>query len=63
MTSERQARKNVAMVIESVAKILGNTPAVCRKAYVHPEIIHSYFEGKTIEAIHQRIPKASKNPE
>jgi DNA topoisomerase-1 len=55
VTSERQARKNVSMVIASVAKILGNTPAVCRKCYVHPEIIHSYFEGKTIESLSQRI--------
>ena len=55
VTSERQARKNANMVIESVAKILGNTPAVCRKAYVHPEIIQSYFEGKTIETLKQRV--------
>ena len=55
ITSERQAKKNVSMVIESVAKILGNTPAVCRKCYVHPEIINSYFEGETIDALTQRI--------
>ena len=55
VTSERQARRNVNMVFESVSKVLGNTPAVCRKAYVHPEIIHSYFEGKTIEALEQRV--------
>jgi DNA topoisomerase-1 len=55
VTSEKQARKNINMVIESVSKILGNTPAVCRKAYVHPEIINSYFEGKTIDALQQRL--------
>lgn len=55
VVSDRQARRNVNLVIESVAKILGNTPAVCRKAYVHPEIIQSYFEGETIEALRQRV--------
>jgi len=55
VTSERHARRNANVVIESVAKILGNTPAVCRKAYVHPEIIQSYFEGTTIETLKQRV--------
>jgi DNA topoisomerase-1 len=55
VTSEKQARKNAGLVVESVAKILGNTPAVCRKAYIHPEIINAYFEGKTIEALQQRL--------
>jgi len=55
VVSERQARKNVNMVIESVAKVLGNTPAVCRKAYVHPEIVQSYLEGKTIESLKQHV--------
>ena len=60
VTSERQARKNVSLVIQSVAKILGNTPAVCRKCYVHPEVIHSYFEGETVEALSQRISEDLK---
>ena len=27
-------------VIAEVARRLGNTPAVCRKAYIHPEVLH-----------------------
>ena len=61
-TSEKQARKNVNLVIESVAKVLGNTPAVCRKAYVHPEIIQCYLEGKTIEALKQRVAEETSKP-
>jgi DNA topoisomerase-1 len=61
-TSDRQARKNVNLVIESVAKVLGNTPAVCRKAYVHPEIIQSYLEGKTIETLKQRVAEETAKP-
>lgn len=54
-TSPRQARKNIGRVIESVAKILGNTPAICRQCYVHPELIHAYLEGETLATVRQRI--------
>ncbi len=37
--SKTQAKKNIVRAIESVAERLGNTPTVCRKCYVHPEII------------------------
>ena len=41
-----QAKKNVVEAIKAVAKQLGNTPAVCRKAYVHPAVLEAYLEGK-----------------
>jgi DNA topoisomerase-1 len=37
--SEAEAKRNVVAAIEKVAKQLGNTPAICRKCYVHPEIL------------------------
>jgi DNA topoisomerase-1 len=43
--SESQAKKNVVRTIESVAEQLGNTPAVCRKCYVHPAVFESYMNG------------------
>src|SRR5207245_9903723 len=46
--SPRQARKNVLAAIERVAERLGNTPAVCRKCYVHPEVIDAYLDGLPI---------------
>jgi DNA topoisomerase-1 len=55
VTSESQAKKNIGTVIESVAKILGNTPTVCRKCYIHPDIIHAYLDGVTLDAVSQRI--------
>ncbi len=39
------AKVNVRAAIETVAARLGNTPAVCRKCYVHPEVIAAYLEG------------------
>jgi len=55
VTSEVQAKKNIVAAIETVSSLLGNTPSVCRKCYVHPEILNSYLEGNTIETISQRI--------
>jgi DNA topoisomerase I len=43
--SEAGAKRNVVRAIESVAEHLGNTPAVCRKSYVHPAVIEAYVEG------------------
>jgi DNA topoisomerase I len=43
--SKKPARQNVVRAVESVAKALGNTPAICRKCYVHPVIIDSYMNG------------------
>jgi DNA topoisomerase-1 len=39
------------MVVDAIAHVskrLGNTPAVCRKSYIHPEIINAYMEGGLI---------------
>jgi len=38
-------RARLADMFRQVAKRLGNTPAVCRKCYVHPAVISSYLEG------------------
>ncbi len=55
VTSPTQAKQNVRTVVESVSKILGNTPSVCRKCYIHPEIISAYLEGTALKVVSQRI--------
>jgi DNA topoisomerase I len=49
--SEAQAKRNVVAAIESVASRLGNTAAVCRKCYVHPEILSSYMDGQLVDQL------------
>lgn len=49
-SSETEAKKNVVQAIKAVAHRLGNTPAVCRKCYVHPAILDSYLTGKLTRA-------------
>jgi DNA topoisomerase I len=38
-------KKNVITAIEAVARLLGNTAAICRKCYIHPAIPTSYLNG------------------
>lgn len=37
--------KMVVRVVKEVAAELGNTPAVCRTSYIHPQVISAYLEG------------------
>ena len=41
-----------------MAKILGNTPTVCRKCYVHPVVLESYLDGDMIEGLKQKTEEA-----
>ena len=40
------AKKNVVTCVKAVAGVLGNTPAVCRKAYIHPAVLEAYEAGR-----------------
>ena len=61
--SEAAAKKNIMQAIERVAERLGNTPSVCRKCYVHPEIFTAYLDGKTIETVRQEAEKTLADEE
>ena len=43
--SAAKAKKNVRAAIERVASRLGNTPTICRKCYIHPEVLNCYLDG------------------
>ena len=58
--SNREAKRNVVKAIESVAKRLGNTTAVCRKCYIHPAILDAYMDGATIQAVKARAARLSR---
>jgi len=55
--TQKQAKANVKNAIGAVAKILGNTPAVCRKCYIHPAVLETYLEGNLIEGLRKRTGK------
>lgn len=43
--SAAQAKRNLRAAIQKVADRLGNTPTICRKCYVHPEVLNAYLDG------------------
>lgn len=45
-SAAEQRKKSHAQVIKLVSRYLGNTPAVCRKYYVHPAVFDAHATGK-----------------
>ena len=60
--SEAEAKRNVVRAIEHVAERLGNTPSVCRKCYVHPEVLDAYLDGTMLETLSSRADRAEVGP-
>ncbi len=58
--TKKQAKANVKAAICAVAELLGNTPAICRKCYVHPAIIEAYLSGTQIAGLEQAIKNSAK---
>jgi DNA topoisomerase I len=53
--SAAQAKRNLRSAIEKVSARLGNTPTICRKCYVHPEVLSSYMDGRLILEINSDL--------
>jgi len=43
--SEAEAKRHINTCVKAVAGVLGNTPAVCRSSYIHPQVLEAYAEG------------------
>jgi len=54
----KQAKLNINTAIKAVAKILGNTPAICRKCYIHPAVLENYLDQKSIDGLKQTTEDA-----
>ncbi|MHB8717771.1 MAG: DNA topoisomerase IB [Candidatus Dormibacteria bacterium] len=59
-TSRTEARRQVVAAITSVARQLGNTPAVCRRCYIHPAVLDAHGRG-TLRQLRERVPGSGKN--
>lgn len=56
--TKKQAKKNISNAVKAVAQILGNTPAICRKCYVHPAVFENYLDQGSIEGLKQMTEDA-----
>lgn len=63
--SRREAERNVVLACKLVSAELGNTPAVCRGAYIHPAVLEGYLSGETIAPVMRRKsrPVEADSPE
>ncbi len=61
--TQAKAKKNVVHAVETVAKLLGNTPAICRKCYIHPAIFDGYLDGSLIEGLRTRAEETLDQPD
>ena len=58
--SDTHAKRNIVRAVESVAKRLGNTKAVCRKCYIHPAIFEAYVDGSMLKTVADRARRAGR---
>jgi DNA topoisomerase-1 len=49
--TKKQAKANIKTAISAVAELLGNTPAVCRKCYIHPRVVEAYLKQTRIAGL------------
>lgn len=57
---DAEAKGKLLRAIERVAEELGNTPAICRQAYIHPRVLDDAEEGRlltTLEACTRERPR------
>ena len=58
--SKAAAKRNTLRAIEAVAGVLGNTPAVCRKSYIHPAILECYLDRSMETKLSRALPPSVK---
>jgi DNA topoisomerase I len=51
-------KRQVTAVIAEVADRLGNTPAVCRRCYVHPGVVGAYLNGVSVDCTSRHLREA-----
>ncbi len=60
---ETQADKNIVGVVKTVSDALGNTPAVCRKYYIHPAVLEAYRDGSLFDGLGAALQQAREPAE
>ncbi|HET8553254.1 MAG TPA: DNA topoisomerase IB [Rhodanobacteraceae bacterium] len=60
---ERARRAAINAAIAAAAEQLGNTPAVCRKAYVYPRVLDGWRSGALHRAVPAIVPTGSRRLE
>lgn len=49
--NEKENKRIIVKAVKETAEELNNTPAICRKYYVHPHILQAYLDGRLFRTI------------
>ena len=60
--SKTQAKRQVVAAVESVSAELGNTPAVCRRCYIHPEVLDAHLDGTLGDVLGKKTARTGLTP-
>lgn len=60
LSSQSQRHRTEVQAIAQVAAYLGNTPAVCRSAYIDPRVLDRFENGETI--VLRELPEGLNHP-
>lgn len=52
-----EAKRQVVAAVESVSAEVGNTPAVCRRCYIHPEVLDAHLDGTLGDVLGQKTAR------
>jgi DNA topoisomerase-1 len=59
-STQTETKKKIVEAIKATAGELGDTPAICRKCYVHPSVIDAYMDGSLLGFLRQHARQAEK---
>ncbi len=54
---ETHAKQHITAIVKQVAQRLGNTPAVCRRCYIHPAVLEHFSLGRLAQLPRSRSRK------
>lgn len=60
--TEKECKKKIIVVIRNVSNALNNTISVCRKYYIHPEILSSYIDGTLFKEMEKTEKRSDDKP-
>ncbi len=59
-STKKEAERNVVKAVDRTKEQLGNTRAVCRKYYIHPELLSAYLEGIVLPPAQARDERGAR---
>lgn len=59
--SMAEEKRIIVKAVKQVANILGNTASICRKYYIHPEIIEAYKDKTLFTVMKKELKKTTKS--